>query len=254
MKYINTYSNTNAYNNAISSMSFPNVSFIEASDEVKYARSKAATCDIYGSYSAGTTPSTISLNGTNLTVRDMGNNQWGWNTATAGIGTLTDMSYMFNYSSDWLVSVDAFKVNTSSVTNMKYMFYNCKKLASINLAGLDTSSVTNMESMFYGCSLATIDLSGLDVSKVTNMKNLASSCTNLVTIYLDGWSMNSGVNAQNMLSYNSKLRHIHMNGTPLFTFDTVKGTLSGSVRNAVTIHRDGLAWTWNGSQWASTEE
>ena len=42
------------------------------------------------------------------------------------------------------------------------MFYNCSKLEKINLSNFDTSSVTDMKEMFYGCE----SLTSLDLSKI----------------------------------------------------------------------------------------
>ncbi len=71
--------------------------------------------------------------------------------------------------------------DTSNVTSMAYMFYNCTSLTTIPL--LDTSNVTNMINMFYFCkSLTTIPL--LDTSKVTNVTAMFYNCTSLTTIPL----------------------------------------------------------------------
>ena len=71
------------------------------------------------------------------------------------------------------------QIDTSSVTNMTYMFNGCASLATI--PQIDTSSVTNMSSMFNGCiNLATIPQ--IDTSSVTNMSNMFSNCTSLATI------------------------------------------------------------------------
>ena len=50
-----------------------------------------------------------------------------------------------------LVSIENItKLHTNTITNMKEMFYNCKKLKNINLSGLLTDSVKDMTSMFKG--------------------------------------------------------------------------------------------------------
>ena len=87
----------------------------------------------------------------------------------------TDATYMFyRYPSNEIPQID-----TSSVTNMTYMFNGCASLATI--PQIDTSSVTNMSSMFNGCiNLATIPQ--IDTSSVTNMSNMFSNCTSLATI------------------------------------------------------------------------
>ena len=70
-------------------------------------------------------------------------------------------------------------LNTSNVTNMYRMFYNCTNLTEIPL--LNTSNVTSMNSMFEDCaSLITIPL--LDTSNVIGMNSMFSRCTNLTSI------------------------------------------------------------------------
>ena len=44
------------------------------------------------------------------------------------------------------------RLDTSNVTNMLYMFYDCRSLYSLDLSGFDVTSVTSMEGMFEGCS------------------------------------------------------------------------------------------------------
>ncbi|EME8125041.1 BspA family leucine-rich repeat surface protein, partial [Enterococcus faecium] len=43
-------------------------------------------------------------------------------------------------------------LDTSQVTNMNYMFYNCWSLQSLDLSSFDTSQVTDMSYMFSSCS------------------------------------------------------------------------------------------------------
>ena len=41
--------------------------------------------------------------------------------------------------------------DTSSLEDMKSMFYDCNSLINLDLTGFDTSIVTNMSFVFYGC-------------------------------------------------------------------------------------------------------
>ena len=70
-------------------------------------------------------------------------------------------------------------LDTSKVTNMDNMFYQCENLTSI--PQLDTSKVTNMSSMFYYCTRLTT-IPQIDTSKVTNMDSMFCHCQNLTTI------------------------------------------------------------------------
>ena len=79
--------------------------------------------------------------------------------------------------------LDLSNFDTSKVTNMHQMFYNCPQLTTLNLSGFDTSNVTTMYSMFYNCqSLTTLDLTGFDTSKVPNLYDMFNNCRKLSNI------------------------------------------------------------------------
>ena len=65
---------------------------------------------------------------------------------------IKSLESLFNTSStpnfDKIITADLSHFDTSSVTNMKYMFYGCSSLQNLNLSNFDTSSVTNMKYMF----------------------------------------------------------------------------------------------------------
>ena len=62
------------------------------------------------------------------------------------------------------------RVNTSKVTSMKGMFWNCTELTTLDLTKFDTSRVTDMSYMFCGANkLQSIDVSTFDTSSVTDM-------------------------------------------------------------------------------------
>ena len=80
--------------------------------------------------------------------------------------------------------------DTSNVTDMYSMFYNCSSLTTIPL--LDTSNVIDMSSMFSGCfSLTTIPQ--LDTSNVTNMVRMFTNCSSLTTIHMTGMKVSFGI-------------------------------------------------------------
>ncbi len=93
------------------------------------------------------------------------------------------------YGKTNMISIDMTGLDSSRVTDMRYMFQNCSNLTSVDLTGFDTSSVTSMSYMFYGCSsLQTLDLSSFDTSKVYNMSYLFYNCRLLKTIYVSSFS------------------------------------------------------------------
>ena len=96
--------------------------------------------------------------------------------------SVTNMISMF-YNCSNLATLDLSSFNTSAVTDMRYMFSSCSNLTTLDLSSFNTSSVTSMSSMFSSCSnLATLDLSSFDTSAVTNMMYMFYNCTKLTTI------------------------------------------------------------------------
>ncbi|MCD8190347.1 MAG: DUF285 domain-containing protein [Clostridiales bacterium] len=92
--------------------------------------------------------------------------------------------------------------DTSGVTDMFDMFYDCAALTNLNLSGFDTSNVTDMSWMFSGCAaLTTLNLSGFDTSKVTDMSGMFSSCESLTKLDLSGWDTSSVTNINRMFMY-----------------------------------------------------
>ena len=98
--------------------------------------------------------------------------------------TITNMSYMFWYCTN-LTSLDLSSFNTSKVTNMSNMFKSCPSLTSLDLSSFNTSKVTNMSSMFESCTnLTSLDVTSFDTSKVTDMNNILTGCSSLTSLIL----------------------------------------------------------------------
>lgn len=89
-------------------------------------------------------------------------------------------SYLFAGFSN-LQSIDfGTNVGSSEVTNMAYMFGECKNLTSLDLSWMDTSKVTDMSGVFAGCSkLQKLDLSAFNTKQVNDMTELFWKCESL---------------------------------------------------------------------------
>ena len=90
-----------------------------------------------------------------------------WDTSS-----VTNMYFMFGFCSD-LTTLDVSEWDTSSFTNTSAMFYLCSSLTTLDVSNWDTSGVTNMSVMFLNCTNLKADLSGLDIASVTNLGNFA---------------------------------------------------------------------------------
>ena len=83
-------------------------------------------------------------------------------------------------------------IDTSNVTNMYGMFFDCSILSSLDLSSFNTSNVTNMNSMFYHCSsLTSLNLSSFDTSNVTSMYGMFYECTELSSLDLSSFNFGS---------------------------------------------------------------
>ena len=122
---------------------------------------------------------------------------------------VTNMRYMF-YNCFSLTSLNASNFNTSKVTNMSDMFWGCSKLTSLNVSNFNTSKVTDMKWMFSYCSsLTSLNVSTLDTSKVTNMDSMFASCSSLTSINLSSFDMSKVTSTTNMLIGCSSLTRIN---------------------------------------------
>ncbi|MEH2867011.1 BspA family leucine-rich repeat surface protein [Segatella copri] len=96
----------------------------------------------------------------------------------------TSCDHWFDYCPN-LTTIEGIEYfNTENVTNMRYMFGDCRSLKSLDLTNFNTEDVTDMYYMFHNCrSLESLDLTNFNTAKVTNMKGMFSSCYALKTIY-----------------------------------------------------------------------
>ena len=66
--------------------------------------------------------------------------------------------------------------NLSSVTSMKFMFYDCSAFNQ-DISSWNVSKVIDMGSIFCGCTAFNQDISGWNVSKVTHMQEMFYDCS-----------------------------------------------------------------------------
>ena len=120
-----------------------------------------------------------------------------------------------------LTSITGFeKWDTSKITDMGYMFYNCSSLESLNISSFNTANVTDMRTMFYYCSsLTTLDVRNFDTTKVTNMEFMFSECSSITTLDVSHFNTAKVTNMRDMFSYCSALTTLNLSH-----FDTASVT------------------------------
>lgn len=124
------------------------------------------------------------------------------------VDATNNASYLFYYFGG--TNLDFMnKLNTSNVTNMKYMFSDCNKLQTIDLSNFDTSNVTDMSYMFNYCEeLSPLNLSNFDTSKVTKARDMFNSCMQLKTLIIPDGFLKNNTNATWLFHYCSALTNL----------------------------------------------
>ena len=193
----------------------------------------------YGIYDGGATPTWL-VNKANVTkvvfdpafanARPTKCNEWFQGceklTSIEGIEYLntsqvTDMHNMF-YNCYYLQTIDFSGFDTRKVKDMSNMFYNCGSLKSLDISNFNTSEVTNMRGMFYHCiGLTSLDLSHLNTSKVSIMISMFQSCFNLLSVNLSGWDTRNVGSMDYMFKNCKSLKTLDLSG-----FDTREKTCS----------------------------
>ena len=105
----------------------------------------------------------------------IGGNFWGCSnlekiTAEDTPRDLVNMANFFNGCSK-LNQIDNFNWDTTNVTTMSNLFFNCS-LFNLAVNQLSTANVTDMSGIFYGCSIFNRPLSNWDTTKATSMENM----------------------------------------------------------------------------------
>ena len=96
-------------------------------------------------------------------------------------------------------------LDTSEVTDMCWMFWNCASLTSLDVSNFDTSNVEYMSGLF-GCYnresiLTSLDVSGFDTRKVKEMYAMFQNCSQLTSLDVSHFNT-SNVIDMNWMFYN----------------------------------------------------
>lgn len=158
-------------------------------------------------------------------------------------------------------------LNTSQVTCMDMMFYECASLKSLNFFSYDptipgkvnitntdyfsTANVTSMDGMFRKCTgLTTLNLSGWYANSLTNTRYMFEGCSNLKDLtlgreaidgYNSGWKTTGVTNMEHMFDGCSSLKTIYVG----YDFTVAGVTNSASMFLGCTSLQGGAGTTYN---------
>ena len=113
------------------------------------------------------------------------------------VSNVTDMSYMFLNCKNF--DCDLSKWDVSSVKDMSRMFIYCIKFTGQGLENWDVSNVTDMMSMFGACeSFEGKGLENWNVHNVENMSHMFNSCERFKGKYIENWDVSNVTNMMSM--------------------------------------------------------
>ena len=116
---------------------------------------------------------------------------------TSGV---TKMYYMF-YNCTSLQQLDLSNFNTENVKNMSVMFCDCSSLTELDLSNFNTENVKDMSGMFYDCSsLTKLNLSNFNTENVKDMSGMFSGCSSLTELDLSNFNTKNVTNTSGMFS------------------------------------------------------
>ncbi len=120
-----------------------------------------------------------------------------WNTSS-----VTNMSYMFagsiSANGEMIYNQNIGNLDTSNVIDMSFMFALAQSFNQ-NIKNWNVSNVTNMAGVFYGATNFNQDIKNWDVSKVTNMSSMFEGATNF-NQSIGIWNTSNVTNTSHMFS------------------------------------------------------
>ena len=124
---------------------------------------------------------------------------------------VTDMSFMF-WNCKNLSSLDLTNFNTTKVEDMSGMFSSCQKLSSLTLSeSFNTANVTDMSNMFSYCNmLEKLNLSNFNTTKVEDMSYMFYMCQKLTELNLSNFKTEKVKKMSCMFSYCSMLEKLNL--------------------------------------------
>ena len=121
--------------------------------------------------------------------------------------SVTNMEYMF-FNCKSLQNLIFRHMTTTTVKNMRYMFYNCISLNSLTIR-FSATNLKYLEYMFYNCSsLSNLDLQFFSTNNVQNMEYMFHGCSGLETLGIKNFNTSKVQNMQYMFYGCYKLKSL----------------------------------------------
>ena len=165
--------------------------------------------------------------------------------STSSVTNMKSMFYYTSKDSSNPITLDLSGWDTSKVTDMSYLVYGSTYLGSLNVTGWNTSKVTNMYGTFCGCHFYN-GISGVenwDVSKVTDMTYCFYGDTSLPSLDLTNWDTTNCTSMTSMFNSCSSLKELKINNFNINNATASISSMFSGISNC-TVYISG---SWKGS-------
>lgn len=163
---------------------------------------------------------------------------------------VTNMSEMF-YQCESLEELDIGGFKTNNVVYMNHMFYMCKSLKSLDVTHFNTSKVVTMEAMFLGLKSATslkVSSSSFDTSNVTDMTYMFDQCESLESLDLSNFNTSRVSYMNDMFMGCKKLKTLDLSkfNTPMLyqMYEMFRQCESLESVNLSSFDTSRVKWMW----------
>lgn len=116
----------------------------------------------------------------------------------------------YERNNPYLIYVNLFNQDTTNLTTMNGMFYECINLETVKFgADFDTSNVGDLKDMFRYCTnLKEVDLQYFNTSNITDISYLFNNCYNIKEIDLSNFDFSKVVSMQSMFANAASLTDV----------------------------------------------
>lgn len=115
-------------------------------------------------------------------------------------------------------------LDLTNVTELYYVFSDCRSLTELDLAGWDTHTIQNWAGIFSKMSsMISFDLTPLDTSAATTMNSMFSECTALTNIDLSTFDTSKVTDMSHMFYYCQSLTELDISMLDLSSVTKIEG-------------------------------
>ena len=124
------------------------------------------------------------------------------------VSKITDMSELFDKINESIEvsNIDISRWDVSNVTNMRYMFFDCREF-DCDLSSWNVNNVENMTGMFINCVNLNSDFSSWNISNVKYMSNMFNWCKKIEGKGLENWNTSKVKDMHNMFAKCTSLKN-----------------------------------------------